>query len=822
MKLKINFYASLAFLALTSFAASSQNVNERALWGSICGTENAVTRNYTSTLHKMLLSWRMLPGDNSETSFDLYRKVGNGKEEKLNAEPIFATNFLDLTLEGTEDASYRLTYSGKSEAIGAYTIYENQWKNELPYISIPLASTSDISLPAGYRYEANDASVGDLDGDGRMEIIVKRLLACDENDGTGAGESPKEARHPVIWEAYNLEGKFLWRICSGPNVILGNSSCFAVADYDGDGRAEMAIKTGEGTIFGDGYEIPDTDGDGVTDYRVKGEHYLGKGPEFLSIIDGLTGKELARTDYIPRGKSEDWGDNYFKRASSFRIGVGCFDGKLPSVIIGRGIYERSAIEAWDWRNGKLTRRWSFDTWEDKVGKDGKPYSKYESQGYHSMSVGDVDDDGFDEVVYGSMTVDHDGIGLYTSELGHGDALHLGKFDHSREGLQIFSCFETGKTEVALRDAKDGSIIYAHVADKEGDMGRACVADIDPSSPGCEIWWYRSKLHSISGEEIGDGPESTNMAIWWDGDLNRQTFSGTKVTNYIKGRAFSIHRYDVDYINTTKENPSFYGDILGDWREEIIMPDATKVKDIKIFSTWMPTEHRIPWLMTDHVYAMSALNENIGYNQPTHTGYYLGSDLKNDEEAWENAGINKTPVDNPEDDNKEDNKEDKEPNKEPVPDEPVIDEPVVDEPSVDEPVIDEPTGDEPVIDEPVVDEPTVDDPVVDNPPVVDDPVVDQPVVDDPVVEEPPVDEPVEENPVGDDDGNEIPDPEGGDAEEDDNINNEPSDNPTEDGENGVEGIMADPEEDVIFNLWGERVQNPARGLYIINGKKVIIR
>lgn len=628
-------------LGVSAFTAHAVNMDDRALWGSICGTDNATTRNYTETLNKLLISWRMLPGDNAETAFDLYRTLGNGQEKKLNSAPIKATNFLDLTIQGDGDASYRLTYAGKNETIGHYTMLEEQRKQKLPYISIPLRSTKDILNVEGYRYEANDASVGDLDGDGCMEIVVKRLLACDDNDGTGGGETPKNIRHVVLWEAYNLDGAFMWRICSGPNIILGNSSAFAIADFDGDGKAEMVIKTGEGTVFGDGYEIPDTDGDGITDYRDEGANYIGRGPEFFSVIDGETGAELARDNYFPRGASEDWGDNYFKRASSFRIGVGCFDGELPSVILGRGIYERSAIEAWDWRDGQLTRRWQFDTDANMTGKDGKPYSKYAGQGYHSLSVGDVDGDGIDEVVYGSMTVDHDGVGLYTSELGHGDALHLGKFDPSREGLQIFSCFETGKTEVALRDAKDGSIIYAVVADEEFDMGRCMVADIDPSSPGCELWWYQSKVYSIDGEVINSThPGHTNMAIWFDGGLNRQAYSGTKIDSYVNGRVFSIHRFDMSYNNTTKENPSWYGDILGDWREELIFPDETKVKDIKIFSTWIPTEHRIPWLMTDHVYEMSALNQNIGYNQPNHLGYYLGSDLKSDEEAWENGGYMK--------------------------------------------------------------------------------------------------------------------------------------------------------------------------------------
>ena len=253
----------------------------------------------------------------------------------------------------------------------------------------------------------------------------------------------------------------------------------------------------------------------------------------------------------------------------------------------------------------------------------------------------MDGDGYDEIVYGAMTVDHDGVGLYTSGLGHGDALHLGKFDPSRPGLQIFSCFETGKTEVALRDAADGSIIYDHKSATDGDMGRAMIADIDPSSPGCELWWYKSTVHDINGNELpGDRanyPGSCNFAIWFDGTLNRQTYTGTKIDSRQGGRVFTVYRYDAAHINGTKENPSFYGDILGDWREELIFPDNTKTKDLKIFSSWIPTTHRIPWLMTDHIYELSALNQNIGYNQPTHTGYYLGSDYATDEEIWAASG-----------------------------------------------------------------------------------------------------------------------------------------------------------------------------------------
>lgn len=637
------FLLMLALSSIPVFSNDNPASTDRALWGSICGASNATAGGNKDVLNKFLLTWRMLPGDGTKTAFDLYRSQAGKDEVKINTSPITATNFRDLTVSLNADATYRLTYAGKDETLSTYTVRKDQLSGKRPYISIPLSPTQDVCDIACVRYEANDASVGDLDGDGRMEIVVKRLLAHDgidgmgASDGTGSGESPLSVRHTVLYEAYNLDGDMLWRICSGPNIILGNSSSFAIADFDGDGRAEMAIKTGEGTVFGDGNEIGDTDGDGKTDYRIKGANYIGSGPEFFSIIDGTTGKELARENFITRGKSEDWGDNYFKRAHSLRVGVGCFDGELPSVILGRGVYARSVIEAWDWREGMLSRRWNFDTRNNLKGKDGKPYSKYAAQGNHSLSVGDVDGDGFDEIVYGAMTVDHDGVGLYSSELGHGDALHLGKFDPSREGLQIFSCFETGRTEAALRDASDGSVLYAHLGDKDNDMGRALVADIDPASPGCEIWWYRSQVHSITGSDLGDYPGSTNMAIWFDGGLSRQVFDGDKIDNYKHGRVFTVYRYDMSYINGTKKNPSLAADILGDWREEIIYPDQTKVKDIKIFSSWFPTDHRFPWLMTDHVYEMSALNQNIGYNQPTQLGYYLGTDLISDEEAWNAAG-----------------------------------------------------------------------------------------------------------------------------------------------------------------------------------------
>ncbi len=624
------------------------------MWASICTQTNVTTSKSTYYQHignKVLVSWRMTADDTWETAFDLYRTIGDGTEEKLNTEPIAKSTCWQDTSPVVgglpADITYRLTYADSDKTLATYTITADQVKNGRPYISIPLRDTRDVCDADTVVYQANDVSVGDLDGDGEYEIVVKRLIyMTDSKKNVIEVEDERQLTvpHQTVWDAYKLNGTFLWRIKGGPNTMTGNQASFAIADFDGDGRAEMAIRTTEGTIFGDGTEIEDQDGDGIIDYRpwAGGGHYCSRGPEYISIIDGLTGRELARADYPARGTdSSAWGDDYWKRANSHRVGVGCFDDTgLPSVVIGRGVYARSVIEAWDYRNGQLTRRFHFDTkvagGRDK-NKDGKPNSAYAAQGNHSFSVADLDGDGYDEIMYGSMALDHDGRGLWTSGLGHGDAQHVGKFLPDRDGLQVFHCLETGKTLVALHDAADGSIIWDKVDATEGDMGRCLVADIDPDSPGCEFWYYGSNAFAADGTDLGYKPGlAANMAIWFDGSLNRQGINEAIISSYKLGRTFTMYRYDIAFINGTKSNPAWYGDILGDWREEVIVPDATLLKDLKVFTTWYPTEHKFPWLMLDHTYQMSALNENIGYNQPTHTGFYLGSDLKHDSDIYPTA------------------------------------------------------------------------------------------------------------------------------------------------------------------------------------------
>ena len=665
------FLMSVTVQLANAQTAGEQSVR-RLMWASVNNVSNASLGDYKTHNNKLLVSWRMLPTDTWDTSFHLYSREASNVNGSLyrKAQNVKNSTCVQLAMPTTPQVYYLVRgdyFNGtvpstitnaeekamlRMNAIDSLVVDSRIVTDKLPYVSIPLKDTKDVCDNDTVVYQANDCSVGDLDGDGVPEIIVKRLQATynsatgvlRDEECIGANYSSQATIHAVIWDAYKLDGTFLWLVKGGPGIIVGNSSSFAVADFDGDGCAEMIIRTCEGTVFGDGQAIGDVNNDGKIDYRTwynyyKSEkergwidNYNSDGPEFISVIDGMTGKELAREDFIPRETSEVWGDDYWKRACSFRIGVGCFDDSgLPSALICRGTYDRSVLEAWNWRNNKLERLWHFDTNAAGYGKDGKPNSAYAAQGNHSLNVADLDGDGHDEVMYGSMAVDHDGQGLWTTGLGHGDANHVGKFLPDREGLQVYHCLEHGKTMVALHDAKDGSVIWSKEDTDDNDMGRCMVADIIPASPGCEFWWYGSGAWSADGTaEVSGKPKSCNAGIWFDGTLSRQLINENIIESPAYGRTFTIYRYDESFINGTKSNTCWYGDLFGDWREEFIVPDGTKLKDIKIFSTWYPSDYKFPYLMSDHTYFMSCLNQNIGYNQPTNLGYFLGTGMDMDQ------------------------------------------------------------------------------------------------------------------------------------------------------------------------------------------------
>ena len=547
------------------------------------------------------LSWRFLGNDPADIAFNVCRGP-----TKLNSVPITnSTNYIDHSGTTSYTYSVRPVIDGQEQAPSKTVFVWSDIYRDIPVQQVP--GDTDWS------YEINDGSAADLDGDGEYELIVKRY-------------SSDYFEYPLL-EAYKLDGTFLWRINLGPNFIDMPEIHFIVYDFDSDGYAEVALRTVEGTTDGTGATIGDINGDGITDYRpYSSSMYILHGPEFISIFDGRTGQELARGDYIPRGVVTDWGDDYGHRASKFMMAAAYLDGHKPSLVICRGIYTQTKMEGWNFRNGQLTRVWHF-TSDDWPG--------YDAQGNHNLSIGDVDCDKKDEIVYGSMTVDHDGTGLYTTGLGHGDAMHLSDFDPDRPGLELWQCHETAASGCTFRDAATGSIIFEYY--HSGDVGRACAGNIDPRYRGCEVWASTlCPFYNCTGEIIGTKPSMINFMTWWDGDLCRELLDHAGST----GAWYGVIA-DWDYINQvqvnlltatatrsnngTKGNPVLSADILGDWREEAMWRTWDN-RYIRLYTTTTETQHRIYTLMHDPHYRLSIAWQNDAYNQPPHTSFYIGDDM----------------------------------------------------------------------------------------------------------------------------------------------------------------------------------------------------
>ncbi|TSA56314.1 MAG: hypothetical protein D4R45_01010, partial [Planctomycetaceae bacterium] len=372
------------------------------------------------------------------------------------------------------------------------------------------------------------------------------------------------------------------------------------------------------------------------DYR-NSRGYILEGPEFLTIFDGLTGTAIVTTDYIPPRHPDTlnptsqqikdiWGDDYGNRVDRFLACIAYLDGERPSLVMCRGYYTRTVLAAWNFRDGQITHLWTFDS------DDGTPGNRdYRGQGNHNLSVGDVDGDGKDEIIYGACAIDHDGTGLYTTGLGHGDAMHLSDIDPDRPGLEVWAIHENPRHPYGanLRDAATGQVIWGL---QLRDPGRGVALDIDPRYRGYECWANNSDgLYNCKGEKISDSkPRSCNMGIWWDGDVVREILDGTRIDkwDYINGttvRLLSAEDYDCVRNNGSKSNPCLHADILGDWREEVIWRTSDNT-ELRIFTTTIPTDCHFYTLMHDPVYRLSVAWQNVAYNQPTQPGFYFGEGM----------------------------------------------------------------------------------------------------------------------------------------------------------------------------------------------------
>lgn len=480
------------------------------------------------------------------------------------------------------------------------------------YKDVPITPPAGGTTPDGvaYTYEANDASVGDLDGDGRLDFVLK-WQPTNAKDNSQSGYTGD-----TILDGITLDGTRLWRIDLGRNIRSGaHYTQFQVYDYDGDGKAEVAMKTADGTVDGAGTVI----GNSAADYR-NSSGYVLSGPEYLTMFNGSTGKAMGTVDYVPaRGTVSSWGDSYGNRVDRFLAGTAYLDGSRPSLIMARGYYTRTVIAAWDWRNGAFTRRWTFDT--NSSTNTGKGY---DAQGNHQLAIADVDGDGKDEIVYGSMAVDDNGSGLWTTKNGHGDALHVGDLDPSRPGLEEFKVDEdASKPSSWMADAKTGAVIWSTPAN--GDNGRGVSGDIWAGSAGAESWSAaESGVRNPKGTVVASRkPSSTNFLSWWDGDPVRELLDATHIDKYgTTADTRLLTASGVHSNNSTKATPSLSGDILGDWREEAVWP-TTDNTALRIYSTPYETTTRITTLLHDTQYRTALAWQNTAYNQPPHPSFYIG-------------------------------------------------------------------------------------------------------------------------------------------------------------------------------------------------------
>lgn len=568
----------------------------------------------------VFVSWRWEGTESLSVKYNLYK---NGV--KVNSEPMSLTNYTDN--EGK--ASDKYSVSAVTDSVEGEQCDEvSVWADG--YFEIPLQRPENKPLANGDAakdYAPGDAAVADLDGDGEYEIVLKWNANTRDAGKTGYTSE-------CILDAYELDGTKMWRINMGPNIRAGeHDTQFMVADFDNDGAAEMAVRAADGTIAGDGTVIGDADAKWY-------ENNDGKnldGPLYITVFKGTDGSVIDSQEFFPQSTGtysdgskwgiDSWGDDWGNRSERYLGAIATFDGVTTSFIQARGYYDRSCVAAYHLEDGKIVMDWKFDSKEPEY-LDMSP--SLSGQGYHNMATADVDYDGYDEVIYGHLVLDHDGTVMYSTGLGHGDSMHVGDLVPSRPGMEVYTCQENRSSNYgfAMRDARTGEILYG--IRTETDNGRACTADIDPRYEGEEAWSAYGVLTAADGTVISTNYSMpANFAIYWDGDIGREIEDGNAVYEWsVQGEEVNaiFKAVGTHSINAAKSNPSIQADIFGDWREELIFP-TDDFEHLRIYTTTVSTAYRIPTLMSDGTYRNAVGWQNDCYNQTTHLGYYLGYDTK---------------------------------------------------------------------------------------------------------------------------------------------------------------------------------------------------
>ena len=577
------------------------------------------------------VGWRMFgdehdPANPGAIAYNVYR---DGTQVATVTD---STNYRDAAGTATSVYSVRAVKNGVEQSASENATPWSQSYLRIP-LQIPPAGTTPGSPQCttaneAYTYSANDGSVGDVDGDGQYEIFVKW------DPSNAKDNSQSGCTGNVYIDAYKLDGSRLYRIDLGRNIRAGaHYTQFIVYDFDGDGNAEMAVKTAPGTQDGTGQFLklgPAANDDDNADYRSVSNTggrtgFILTGPEYLTVFNGQTGAEMATVSYdVPRGTVSSWGDDYGNRVDRFLATAAYLDNTgYASIVMARGYYTRTTLTAWNFRGGQLSQLWKFDSNTTPSDATGKPYT---GQGCHSLSVANVDADLGQEIIYGAMAVDHDGKGKCSTGYNHGDALHVSDFIPSRPGLEAFMPNEDGThPSYHLRDPNTCAIITEGPTLSGQDTGRAVAADVLPDNPGAEMWAAGGTplLDTASGKNVGAAPSSINFVIWWDADESRELEDGTAITKYGGSTLQSCSECSAN--NGSKSNPTLIADLFGDWREEIIWRESNS-SALRVYTTTTLTARRIFTLMHDPQYRIAVSWQNVAYNQPPHPSFHIGNGM----------------------------------------------------------------------------------------------------------------------------------------------------------------------------------------------------
>jgi rhamnogalacturonan endolyase len=529
---------------------------------------------------RVYVGWRLLETDASGVTFNVYRSTGGAAAVRLNARPIArTTDFVDTTapLDRENAWSVRAVVDGREEpAAGEATLAANAAPQ--PYRAIRLRD--DVR-------SVDRVAVADLNGDGAYDFVVKH---------PAGGIDPGRIRpSPATYKIDGYDGRTgapLWRIDLGWNVNHGIwFSPMIARDLDGDRVAEVCLRTAP---YAATREQALDGGKGV----------VLEGPEYLACYDGRTGTEIDKVDWIERGKPSDWADTTGNRSSRHMMGVAYLDGKTPSVLAVRGTYGLMKVDAWTLKNRKLEKVWRWTN-------ERAPF-KYHGQGQHSIKTGDIDGDGFDEILNGSIAIDHDGRTLWSTGLGHGDRFYLSDIDPNRAGLEIWYTIEDPHPQngLSLWDARRGTLIFGlSEPSRDNQVAGGLAGDIDPAHPGMEVWGDRY-FFTAAGTPIPGEVPPQNELVWWDADPLREILSRGAISKW-KGATLGRVEGGVQQV----------ADILGDWREEVV---TTADGELRIYSTTTSATDRRITLMRDPLYRNDVTHRSMGYPHVPMTSFYLGA------------------------------------------------------------------------------------------------------------------------------------------------------------------------------------------------------